>query len=72
MHGLHVAGGLIAWLLAFRPLLRQDSNPVPTRSMSTVRLCERYWHFLLAVWLALFATMSGLTNDVVRFVCNTT
>jgi cytochrome c oxidase subunit 3 len=72
MHGLHVAGGLIAWLLAFRPFLRRDFNAVPTRSTSTVRLCERYWHFLLAVWLALFATMSGLTNDVVQFVCNAT
>jgi heme/copper-type cytochrome/quinol oxidase subunit 3 len=30
---------------------------------------ERYWHFLLLVWLALFATMAGLTNDVVRFIC---
>jgi cytochrome c oxidase subunit 3 len=35
----------------------------------SVGLCERYWHFLLLVWLALFATMAGLTNDLVRFIC---
>lgn len=41
-HGLHLAGGLVAWL---RVLNR------PT--FSGVRLCALYWHFLLLIWILL-------------------
>ncbi|MET0963120.1 MAG: bb3-type cytochrome oxidase subunit III [Noviherbaspirillum sp.] len=69
MHGLHVAGGMVAWLIVARPFLHRGPRSVPARAASSVRMCERYWHFLLLTWLALFATMAGLTNDVVRFIC---
>ena len=36
-----------------------------------IALCARYWHFLLALWLLLFATLGGLTPEVVRFICGT-
>lgn len=42
VHGLHLAGGLVAWL---RVLAR------PT--LSGVRLCAIYWHFLLLIWVLL-------------------
>lgn len=41
-HGLHLAGGLVAWL-------RVLSHP----SLSGVRLCALYWHSLLLVWILL-------------------
>ena len=58
MHGLHVAGGLIAWLRVLR-------RPAAER----VALLARYWHFLLVLWLVLFAAMAWLTPQVVAFIC---
>ena len=34
-----------------------------------IALCARYWHFLLAVWVALLVTMAWLTPDIARFIC---
>jgi cytochrome c oxidase subunit III len=58
IHGLHVGGGLIAWLRVVRR---------PTRER--VALLARYWHFLLLAWLALFAALGWLTPDIVAFIC---
>lgn len=58
MHGLHVAGGLIAWL---RALARPNAE--------RIALLARYWHFLLVLWLVLFAAMAWLTPQVVAFIC---
>ncbi|MET0961286.1 MAG: cytochrome c oxidase subunit 3 [Noviherbaspirillum sp.] len=69
MHGLHVAGGIVAWLIVSRPYWHRAARNPTARAANAVRMCERYWHFLLLAWLALFATMAGLTNEVVRFIC---
>lgn len=58
LHALHVLGGLIGWLLVWR-------RPATWR----IALCARYWHFLLLLWLGLFATLSLLTPDLVRLIC---
>lgn len=58
LHGLHVLGGLVAWVLALGGQIR-------------IRLCARYWHFLLGIWLLLYSTLSGLTPDIVRYICGT-
>ena len=42
VHGLHLAGGLVAWL-------RVLSSP----TLSGIRLCALYWHFLLLIWVLL-------------------
>jgi cytochrome c oxidase subunit 3 len=60
LHALHVLGGLAVWPLALRGL-----HGAPWR----VALCARYWHFLLLAWLALLATLAGITPQVVRYVC---
>lgn len=60
MHGLHVLGGLAGWALAMR------AGPGSTLR---IRLCARYWHFLLAVWLVLLAALGWLTPEFVRFIC---
>lgn len=66
LHGLHVLGGLIAWSVTL-PALSQPTDP--DAAARRVALCARYWHFLLAVWAVLFATLGWLTPDVVRFIC---
>jgi cytochrome c oxidase subunit III len=63
MHGLHVAGGLVGWLATW--------FGDPASLAWRIRLCARYWHFLLAVWVVLFATFAGVTPEVIRFICGT-
>jgi cytochrome c oxidase subunit 3 len=67
LHGMHVLGGLIAWAATMPLASAQPSDPA--RAASRIALCARYWHFLLAVWVALFAALGWLTPDVVRFIC---
>lgn len=66
MHGLHVAGGLVAWAVALRAM-HQDADTAGWR----IALCARYWHFLLAVWLLLFASLALITPEVAGFICGT-
>lgn len=46
VHGLHLAGGLVA---GARALGQMDT----VRVARNIRLCAIYWHFLLLVWLLL-------------------
>lgn len=79
LHGLHVLGGLVAWSSTMhsdhaKPDGKANPATTPAVSASTalrVRLCTRYWHFLLAIWLLLFASMSQLTPEIVRALCGT-
>jgi cytochrome c oxidase subunit 3 len=59
-HGLHMVGGL--WVLVrttVRLWLGLDKNSVVARSnlRLSVELCTTYWHWLLLVWLGLFALL---------------
>ncbi|NMG77301.1 cytochrome c oxidase subunit 3 [Aromatoleum diolicum] len=55
LHGLHLAGGLIAWgRVTIRAWRATPDSPDPG-----VALCARYWHFLLVVWLVLFALLTS-------------
>ncbi|HJV69000.1 bb3-type cytochrome oxidase subunit III [Ideonella sp.] len=67
LHGLHVLGGLVAWSVAAQAL-SQPAAELPGSAWRIV-LCGRYWHFLLVVWVALFAALALLTPEVVRFIC---
>ncbi|WP_137896507.1 bb3-type cytochrome oxidase subunit III [Ramlibacter sp. 2FC] len=68
MHGLHVAGGIAAWAWTLRALARTGAQG-PAAWAWRVALLARYWHFLLAVWLALFAALGWLTPELARLVC---
>lgn len=46
LHGLHLAGGLVAWAVV-------SARPIPLR----IELCALYWHFLLAVWAVLYGLL---------------
>ena len=66
LHGLHVAGGLAAWEVTLQAVSRQAGpGPVDWR----VALCARYWHFLLVVWVVLFAAFSWITPELARVIC---
>jgi cytochrome c oxidase subunit 3 len=75
LHGLHVLGGLVAWTITarrFRPGAADGlASPDPARFAWRIKLCARYWHFLLALWLVLFAALGWLTPEVVRIICGT-
>lgn len=55
VHGVHVAGGLVAWARASVRAWR--ASAAPARIRLGVELCATYWHFLLAVWLVLYALL---------------
>jgi len=66
MHGLHVGGGLLAWAWVVRNFRRHGAD-----GGWRIALCARYWHFMLAVWLGLFAMLAWITPEVARLICGT-
>ncbi|KAF3998955.1 bb3-type cytochrome oxidase subunit III [Glaciimonas immobilis] len=70
IHGLHVVGGLVGWVRTERFARFGQRGGGSVHDLQwRVRLCARYWDFLLAVWIVLFAALGWLTPDIVRFVC---
>jgi cytochrome c oxidase subunit 3 len=53
-HGLHVIGGLIAFLLLIARTKMSKFTPAQATSAIVV---SYYWHFVDVVWIALFATI---------------
>ncbi|UYZ09520.1 cytochrome c oxidase subunit 3 [Agrobacterium salinitolerans] len=60
LHGLHILGGL---LVLGRTAIRALREPLSARMRLSVELCAIYWHFMLAVWLILFALFAGWANS---------
>jgi cytochrome c oxidase subunit III len=56
LHALHLLGGLVAWA---RVAARLYETSDTRRVKLGVELCATYWHFLLAVWVVLFALISS-------------
>lgn len=54
LHGIHMLGGLIAWMRMARKVRRATDA---TTVYLSVSLCTVYWHFLLMVWLIVFGLM---------------
>ena len=54
LHGLHLLGGLVAWL---RASLRLWRGAETAKIRMSVELCAVYWHFLLLVWLVMFGLL---------------
>ena len=54
VHGLHLLGGLVA---LGRAAIRVRRGVDPNRLRLSLELCAMYWHFLLLVWLVLFALL---------------
>ncbi|MFS8048623.1 cytochrome c oxidase subunit 3 [Rhizobium sp. BR 314] len=62
LHGLHILGGLF---VLGRTTIRARISPVLARVRLSVDLCAIYWHFMLVVWLILFALFAGWANSFV-------
>jgi cytochrome c oxidase subunit III len=59
LHGLHIAGGLVALVLVAR------GGTDPGRQTRNLGLCAVYWDFLLIVWAGLLVLFLGWANQVV-------
>jgi cytochrome c oxidase subunit 3 len=59
LHGVHLLGGLVAWVRAIYRLNHDNSEQASAKAGLGVELCATYWHFLLFVWLGLFALLSS-------------
>jgi cytochrome c oxidase subunit 3 len=59
VHGLHLLGGLYVWGRTLARMRKKDVEAIDVRQsiQLSVELCSVYWHFLLLVWLGLFAVM---------------
>ncbi|EGL62246.1 cytochrome C oxidase protein, subunit III [Agrobacterium sp. ATCC 31749] len=62
LHGLHIVGGLF---VLGRVTIRARGAPLSARIRLGVELCAIYWHFMLVVWLVLFALFAGWANSFV-------
>lgn len=54
LHALHLIGGLFVWMRTqYRVQLGVDLSKVTT----SIELCAIYWHYLLVVWVIIFALL---------------
>lgn len=69
VHGLHVLGGLVAWGRAsVRASAVAGRGLDPAKLKLAVELCATYWHYLLAVWVVLFALL--VSSDLGFAICS--
>jgi cytochrome c oxidase subunit 3 len=60
VHGLHLAGGLYVWGKVMARVMKglRDRGPDEVAAIRlSIELCSTYWHYLLLVWLAIFALL---------------
>ncbi|HLS82694.1 MAG TPA: cytochrome c oxidase subunit 3 [Steroidobacter sp.] len=55
VHGAHLLGGLYVWTRTVARSARSNTEAIDVRM--SVELCTVYWHYLLFVWLVLFALL---------------
>ena len=55
VHGLHLLGGLLVWGKTVVRMAQPAVELIDVRL--SVELCTVYWHYLLLVWLVLFALL---------------
>jgi len=65
LHGLHMLGGIVALARTTRRAWRAGTAGEVRLG---VDLCATYWHFMLAIWLVLFALLAGLADDLAHLV----
>lgn len=68
VHGLHLLGGLVVMA---RVLLLAWQGAPADRIQASLTLCTTYWHYLLGLWLVLFAllTQSPETYQAIAAMC---
>ncbi len=67
VHGLHMAGGMVALGRAIKRAFSQSDVKALEHSVSN---CTLYWHYLLGVWLVVFGLLfSGNNFEVLLRIC---
>ncbi|WP_116368836.1 cytochrome c oxidase subunit 3 [Parahaliea mediterranea] len=61
VHGLHLLGGMVVLANLLFRVWYDDSLATLSGPLS---LCAQYWHFLLAVWLLLFALLASSPDTI--------
>ena len=54
LHALHIVGGLVAWAR----VVLTSQQLTQSQLRSRLQLCATYWHYLLGIWLVLFALLT--------------
>ena len=54
LHVAHLLGGLVVWV---HTSLKFRGGALPGDVRETIELCAIYWHYLLVIWLILFALL---------------
>ena len=67
IHGLHMAGGMIALVRAISRAFGQSDVRAMERNVSN---CALYWHYLLGVWLVVFGLLfTGNNFEILLRIC---
>lgn len=61
VHGLHLIGGLVA---LSNVVFRVWSDGELSALTGPLKLCTTYWHFLLVIWLLLFALLTSSPDTI--------
>jgi len=64
LHGLHLLAGLALWL---RAVLRIAQGTPMAAAATTIDLCAIYWHYLLVLWLLLYALLTSSPESYAAF-----
>jgi len=60
IHGLHLIGGLYVWSRTAARLRSglEEADLIKVGAIrQSVQLCATYWHYLLLIWIVLFAIL---------------
>ena len=67
IHGLHMAGGMVALMRAIKRAFTQSDIHSMEHNVSN---CALYWHYLLGVWLLVFGLLfTGDNFEVLLKIC---
>lgn len=55
VHGVHLLGGVVVWANTLARMQSKSTELIDIRL--SIELCAVYWHYLLLVWLVLFALL---------------
>ena len=61
IHGLHLLGGLIVLANVVFRVWYDDKSSSMSRSLQH---CATYWHFMLGIWLVLFALLTSESDTI--------
>lgn len=64
LHGLHLLGGLVAWL---RTSYKMWRGAAVQSIAASVELCAIYWHYLLGLWFVLLGLLTSSPETYAAF-----